>query len=266
MRPGKDVASLNDVWGWTDPQTGVEYALVGRHDGLSIVDLSTPVEPRPIAFLPSAISHTIWRDMKVVADHVYVVSESTGHGMQVLDLTRLRGLTEFTELNADARYQEVSAVHNLAINEETGFAYAVGSNSGGETCSGGLHLIDLSDPKNPVSARPGTKKRRPPASSPGGSRHRSPRGLRNRVMRNREEARGRLGTPTSGQFSRWGPAPLREAQRDRVLLICGMAQTRNPSSAATARCLSSRVTNAISRGSGTAERAVATCHKSAPFR
>ena len=58
LRPGKDVASLNDVWGWTDPQTGVEYALVGRHDGLSIVDLSTPVEPRPIAFLPSAISHT----------------------------------------------------------------------------------------------------------------------------------------------------------------------------------------------------------------
>ena len=231
MRPGKDVASLNDVWGWTDPQTGVEYALVGRHDGLSIVDLSTPVEPRPIAFLPSAISHTIWRDMKVYADHVYVVSESTGHGMQVLDLTRLRGLTEFTELNADARYQEVSAVHNLAINEETGFAYAVGSNSGGETCSGGLHLIDLSDPKNPVSARPGTKKRRPPASS-----------------------------------RRWGPAPLREAQRDRVLLDSGMAQTRKPSSAATARCRSSSVMNDISRGSSAAARAVATCQRSAPFR
>ena len=84
MRPGKDVASLNDVWGWTDPQTGVEYALVRRHDGLPIVDLSTPVEPRPIAFPPSAISHTIWRDMKVYADHVYVVRIPPGHNPRAM--------------------------------------------------------------------------------------------------------------------------------------------------------------------------------------
>lgn len=144
--------AVNDIWGWTDPQTGVEYALVGRHDGLAIVDLSTPTEPRPIAFMGSPTSHSVWRDMKVYADHAYVVAEITGHGVQVLDLTRLRGLTEFTELDADARYQEVSAVHNIAINEETGFAYAVGNNSGGETCGGGLHMIDLSSPKNPSFA------------------------------------------------------------------------------------------------------------------
>ena len=145
--------AVNDIWGWTDPQTGVEYALVGRHDGLAIVDLSTPTEPRPIAFLPSATSHSRWRDMKVYENHAYVVADDiTGHGMQVLDLTRLRGLTEFTELGTDARYRRVSAVHNIAINEETGFAYAVGSNSGAETCGGGLHMIDLSDPKNPTFA------------------------------------------------------------------------------------------------------------------
>ena len=158
LSPGRTPAGsadewvVNDIWGWTDPQTGVEYALVGRHDGLAIVDLSTPTEPRPIAFMPSPTSQSIWRDMKVYEDHAYVVAEITGHGVQVLDLTRLRGLTAFTELGADARYREVSAVHNLAINEETGFAYAVGSNSGGETCGGGLHMIDLSDPKNPTFA------------------------------------------------------------------------------------------------------------------
>ena len=159
LSPGRTPAgsenrwAVNDIWGWTDPQTGVEYALVGRHDGLAIVDLSTPTEPRPIAFMPSATSHSGWRDMKVYEDHAYVVADNiTGHGMQVLDLTRLRGLTEFTELGADARYREVSAVHNIAINEETGFAYAVGSNSGAETCSGGLHMIDLSDPKSPSFA------------------------------------------------------------------------------------------------------------------
>lgn len=149
----EDDWAVNDIWGWADPQTGIEYALVGRHDGLAIVDLSTPTEPRPIAFMRSATSHSDWRDMKVYADHAYVVADNiTGHGMQVLDLNRLRGLTEFTELEADARYRDVSAVHNLAINEETGFAYAVGSNSGGESCGGGLHMIDLSDPKNPSFA------------------------------------------------------------------------------------------------------------------
>ena len=148
----EDAWVVNDIWGWTDPQTGIEYALVGRHDGLAIVDLSTPTEPRPIAFMGSAADHSIWRDVKVYADHAYVVAEITDHGVQVLDLARVRGLTEFTELEADARYRDVSAVHNLAINEETGFAYAVGSNSGGESCGGGLHMIDLSNPENPSFA------------------------------------------------------------------------------------------------------------------
>ena len=143
---------LNDVWGWTDLETGVEYALVGRYDGLSIVDLSTPAEPRTAAFLPTHTSTSVWRDMKVYADHVYVVSEARGHGMQVLDLTRLRGLTEYTELEADANYTRISAAHNIAINEETGFAYVVGSNGGADTCGGGLHMIDLSDPKSPTFA------------------------------------------------------------------------------------------------------------------
>ena len=126
---------------------------VGRSDGLSIVDLSNPVEPRPIAFLASHTGSSVWRDMKVYADHAYVVADYNGeHGMQFLDLTRLRGLTEFTQLQPDGRYTRVSEVHNLAINEETGFAYAVGSGGGEDSCGGGLHMIDLSDPKNPSFA------------------------------------------------------------------------------------------------------------------
>ena len=151
LGPREDVR-VNDVWGWTDAETGVEYALVGREDGLSIVDLSTPTRPRTAGFLPTHTGTSVWRDMKVYADHVYVVAEAWDHGMQVLDLTRLRGLTEFTEFEADAHYGRVSAAHNLAINEETGFAYVVGSNGRGDTCGGGLHMIDLSDPKSPTFA------------------------------------------------------------------------------------------------------------------
>jgi choice-of-anchor B domain-containing protein len=51
-----------------------------------------------------------------------------------------------------AVYDGVFSSHNIVINEETGFAYAVGSNSGGETCGGGLHMIDVSSPQSPMFA------------------------------------------------------------------------------------------------------------------
>ena len=43
---------MNDVWGWTDPQTGKEWAIVGRRDGTTFVDISDPSNPRPVADLP----------------------------------------------------------------------------------------------------------------------------------------------------------------------------------------------------------------------
>lgn len=70
----------NDIWGWTDPETGVEYALVGERQGLAMVDLSDPINPVLVAFMETQTSSSTWRDMKVYSDHVYVVSEANGHG------------------------------------------------------------------------------------------------------------------------------------------------------------------------------------------
>ena len=35
----------NDSWGWTDPQDGTEYALVGLDNGTAFIDISDPVNP-----------------------------------------------------------------------------------------------------------------------------------------------------------------------------------------------------------------------------
>ena len=143
---------VNDTWGWTDPETKREYALVGGTEGTVFVDITDAKRPVVLGILPA---HTLdpefpwWRDIKVYANHAFVVSEQTGHGLQVFDLTRLRtdppGYTIYTET---AHYPNFSWSHNLAINEETGFAYAVGSS----TCEGGLHMVDIRTPANPTFA------------------------------------------------------------------------------------------------------------------
>src|SRR5690606_14683831 len=46
----------------------------------------------------------------------------------------------------------LGSAHNIAINEETGYAYVVGVSGAGETCGGGLHMIDIRDPKSPKFA------------------------------------------------------------------------------------------------------------------
>ncbi|MDE2677667.1 MAG: choice-of-anchor B family protein [Gemmatimonadota bacterium] len=147
---------VNDIWGWTDPETNRDYAIVGRTDGTSFVDVTDPPNPFVVGNLPrtEGAPRSSWRDMKVYSDHVFIVADgSPEHGMQVLDLTRLREFDgEPLALTEDAHYDLVSSVHNIVINEETGFAYAVGAGGGGESCGGGLHMIDIRDPKNPTFA------------------------------------------------------------------------------------------------------------------
>jgi len=150
-------SAVNDMWGWNDEQTGHEYAIVGRTDGTSFVDVTNPAAPVYLGNLPmtEGANAAIWRDMKVFKDHAYIVADASGqHGMQVFDLARLRDLdgSNPPTLAADFTYDKIASSHNIVINEETGFGYSVGSSSGGETCGGGLHMIDLNDPKNPTFA------------------------------------------------------------------------------------------------------------------
>lgn len=144
---------LNDVWGWTDPATRNEYALVGRTDGLTFVSLANPNNPVVVGHLPSEGGSSTWRDVKVYANHAFVVADGiASHGVQVFDLTRLRSGSASTVFSADANYADVGSAHNIAINEATGFAYSIGSGGIGNSCGGGLHMIDVRSPKSPQFA------------------------------------------------------------------------------------------------------------------
>ena len=140
----------NDIWGWTDPQTSKEYALVGQTSGTAFVDISDPVNPIYLGRLPTSTVSSSWRDLETLGNYVFVVADNAGnHGMQVFDLTELRDVPNppvtFSET---AHYGQFGNAHTITIDTGTGFAYANGSN----TCFGGPHMIDIRDPLNPTFA------------------------------------------------------------------------------------------------------------------
>ncbi len=165
---------VNDIWGWTDPETGKEYALVGMTNGTSFVDVSDPVNPIVLGVLKEhnwdqklktrdrpdgtyRLLHegakSVWRDIKVYQNYAYIVSEDSNHGIQVFDLTDLRDVVDLPiDFQEAGHYDGVGKAHNVFINEETGYLYAVGFTESGTCSGGGLHMVDLSDPVNPTYA------------------------------------------------------------------------------------------------------------------
>lgn len=143
---------VNDIWGWTD-RNKHHYALVGGTEGTVFVDVTNPRRPDVVGTLPSNSLEGggFWRDIKVHDNHAFIVSEHDGHQMQVFDLRELRGVTGAPVVFEETAVYDVGGfgnTHNLNINEDTGYAYLVGTS----TCEGGLHMVDISSPAEPTFA------------------------------------------------------------------------------------------------------------------
>jgi choice-of-anchor B domain-containing protein len=137
----------NDCWGWTDPASGREIAIMGGNDRTVFIEISDPFNPLVLGYLPTATTSSLWRDIKVYNDHAFVVSEADDHGMQVFDLNRL--MEDFIpplEFDVDADFGFFGYSHNIAINEESGYAYPVGTILYG----GGPVFINIQDPQEPT--------------------------------------------------------------------------------------------------------------------
>ncbi len=138
----------NDCWGWTDAQTGNEYAIMGVSDGAVFVDVTDVQNVVYLGKVPTATENSIWRDIKIYNDHAFIVSEANDHGMQVFDLTRLRNVANPPEVfTVDAHFTDFGSAHNIVINENSGYAYPVGANLG----AGGPLFVNIQSPTNPIS-------------------------------------------------------------------------------------------------------------------
>ena len=132
---------LNDVCSWVD-STGKEYAIVGLQNGVSIVDLSDPANPKEVQHITG--QYTYWRDIDTWKNIAYVTNEASG-GLMVIDLTN------FDTVN----YSNVSYVtsnslktgHTIFI-DEYGYAYLFGTN----ISVGGVEVYDVTSPAAMVKA------------------------------------------------------------------------------------------------------------------
>jgi choice-of-anchor B domain-containing protein len=143
----------NDSWGWTDPETGKEYVLMGIDTSLVFVDISNPEVPIVTGTLPTATESSPWRDIKVYNNYAFIVSEAPRHGMQVFDLARLRNVNNPPEtFSADARLTDFGSSHNIVINEDSGYAYVVGARDDSDVLvnDGGPIFINIQNPTNPI--------------------------------------------------------------------------------------------------------------------
>ena len=148
---GSGPNGVNDIWGWTDPNTGSEYALVGKDIGMAIVDISNPVVPVYLGTLPThedPALPTTWRDIKVIGNYAYIGSENPGHGLQIFDLTQLASVENppvtFSET---AHYDGYGNSHNTVACEGSNIIYGVGTS----TFDGGPHFVDVQNPLVPIA-------------------------------------------------------------------------------------------------------------------
>jgi hypothetical protein len=148
--------STSSIWGWYD-HLGNEIALIGTFLGLAFVDITIPNNPNYLGTLqpPSNGRNSFWRDVRVYKNYVYSVTE---HGrMQYLDMNTLLNLRDTNMIPTNGLLLTPYAkefgdtllkTHTININEESGFAYLVGSN----LCSGGLYIVNITIPSQPSYA------------------------------------------------------------------------------------------------------------------
>jgi choice-of-anchor B domain-containing protein len=139
-----------DLWGWTDPETGREYALIGLRSRVSFVDITDPASPRLVGWLMGAATGVPNREVNVYANHAYIVADGGGaNGIQIFNLTLLRELSgPPAQISPSGSMvgSGLTTIHNFSVNPATGFGYAVG---GASVCHGGLHMFDLHEPLQP---------------------------------------------------------------------------------------------------------------------
>ncbi len=138
--------NLNDIWGYADTTTGVEYAIVGVRNGVSIVSLADPTNPVEVDFVPG--DNSTWRDIKTWGQYAYVTTDQGDDGLTMIDLSYLPDSVVSSQwqpaIDVNGTAEQFNKAHNIWI-DENGYGYISGADVG----AGGVMVLDLNTPGSP---------------------------------------------------------------------------------------------------------------------
>jgi choice-of-anchor B domain-containing protein len=149
----------NSVWGFTDLNTGREYAFMGLERGVAVVDLTNPDAAEQVG--AGTGTATTWRDIKVYQTYdtnarrwrayAYVTADRATDFLMVLDLSGLPNRVEVIGPSSDYR-----SAHNVyMINADYTFGIAQTSDApqlgiaGSNLNVGNFRLYSLANPRIP---------------------------------------------------------------------------------------------------------------------
>jgi choice-of-anchor B domain-containing protein len=127
-------------WSYVHPD-GREYAILGTTDGTAIVNITNPAASYEVGFIPGLPSQ--WREMKQYLTYVYVTTEATGGGVQVIDMAN----PEQPEL-LGVYTTGFNHAHTLQVDPARALLFCNGTRL--NSTPTGMRILSLADPVNPV--------------------------------------------------------------------------------------------------------------------
>lgn len=132
-------SAYSALWGYTAPD-GREYAILGTQVGTSFIDITDSANIREVDSVKGLNSG--WREMKTYSHYAYIVSEATNSGLQIVDLQYLPDSVRLVKTWSYAGYTKTHS-----IQQSGHYLYLNGGNA---TANGGVTVVDVTDPENPV--------------------------------------------------------------------------------------------------------------------
>ncbi|MEH6594007.1 MAG: choice-of-anchor B family protein [Colwellia polaris] len=148
--------SANDIWGHVDLNTGDEYALIGLRNGIAVINVTTPENPKEVGTI-SGLNST-WRDIKVYQyfdsainawqAYAYATVDGTTDYVTIINLNQLPNSVSLVEKNTvvtkahNVYITNVDHTLNIALPGLTPTLQLIGSNKFG----GAFHSYSLKTP------------------------------------------------------------------------------------------------------------------------
>jgi choice-of-anchor B domain-containing protein len=136
----------NEVW--SVAVNGHEYAIVGSTKGTHFIDVSNPSSPFEAAFVPGKAqgSSIIHRDYKTYKHYIYGVCDEGASSLQIMDISTLPDAVTLVSNSSDI----IVTTHNISIDTSKGMLYAWVFGGADQYGYGGMAILDLANPEQPV--------------------------------------------------------------------------------------------------------------------